>query len=75
MIATPIANAIQVRYKYLLENVWIIEVAYDGSTLAYFDAPNAITCEGVTCAKSSHNSDTFTIVYRSDKKFAIDSTK
>ncbi len=44
-----------------------IEVPYDGTHEAYRDAPHAILFRGSYYGKSSHNSDTGRICYRTDK--------
>lgn len=72
MPCLPIKNAIPlVNYGTLPDGVRYLSIAYDGSYQEYKDAPAAVDFLGEAYGKSSHNSDTGMITYRTDKKFAI----
>lgn len=56
---------------YTLPNgVGVLEMPYDGDSKTFINAPMAYRIEGVVYGKSSHNSDTFKIVYRTDQVLA-----
>lgn len=70
--ATIIPNAVSIKAHGELPNgVGYIEIDYDGTYEAFKNAPNALSLNNRAYGKASHNSDTFKIVYRSDKTFAI----
>jgi hypothetical protein len=69
---TAIENSLSIADAGTLPNgVKVIEIDYNGTYQQFHDAPAAIKCNGVIYGKSSHNSDTNRIVYRSDKVFAV----
>lgn len=57
---------------YELPNgVGVIELPYDGTVLAFHKAPGGLMHNNRVYGKSSHNSDTFKIVYRTDQNIAF----
>jgi len=71
MNATTINNAVSIISAGILPNgVKVLEIGYDGTHDGYINAPVALNFDGVQYGRSSHNSDSMRITYRSDKKFA-----
>jgi len=71
MNATIINNSVSIANNYTMPNdVKVLEVDYDGTHNDYMNAPVGLEFNGVKYGKSSHNSDTMRIIYRSDKAFA-----
>jgi hypothetical protein len=70
--ATPIPNSITLAEEQTLPNgVRVAQLSYDGTTQQFLDAPAAIKIGEVAYGKSSHNSDTYRITYRTDKIYAV----
>lgn len=64
-------NTIMPHAAYDLPNgVKVIAIYYDGTRGEFKEAPNALLMNGITYGKSSHNSDTKEIIYRTDKQVA-----
>ena len=64
----PIIDAIFVSDVYTLpDGVKVAEIP--GTHAEFMNAPVAIEGNGVAYGKASHNSDTFKIIYRSDRVF------
>jgi len=55
-------------YYDLPNGVGVIALYYDGSVKEFKEAPNVLEMDGRIYGKSSHNSDTYEIVYRTDCK-------
>lgn len=69
MRAHAVHNSYLPHAAYDLPNgVGVIAIYYDGSCQEFKEAPNALEMAGRLYGKSSHNSDTFEIVYRTDCK-------
>lgn len=57
---------------YELPNgVGVIEIPYDGTEVGFWQAPGGLRYNGRVYGRSSHNSDTFRITYRTDKPCAF----
>ncbi len=72
MIVKAITDALSITGHNRLPgtNVWTLDVDYDGTYEAYKALPIALEFDGVLYGKSSHNSDTMRVCYRTDKKLA-----
>lgn len=55
----------------LPDGTGVIQLVFDGSALAYHRAPGGLKCNGRVYGKSSYNSDSLYIVYRTDKPVAF----
>ncbi len=70
--AIAVPNAVYINAHGTLPNgVGYIELAYDGTYDAFKQAPAGLKMNGRLYGKSSHNSDTYKIVYRTDHQFAV----
>lgn len=77
MLATPVPNAVSITDANRLPraagqavDVYTLQVAYDGTFAGYMALPVALVFEGDTYGRSSHNSDTMRVTYRTDKPYA-----
>jgi len=67
MFATPVANQIKINIGYTMPNgIHVLEIRYDPAAQSYQSFPDALQYAGVQYGKASFNSDSNTIVYRSD---------